>query len=126
MSEGHHTLSHHGDDPLKLEPVARIDRAYLGVFKHLLEQLGSAGEGEGSLLDHCAALYGSGIADGNRHDHDDLPLLLAGRLGGVLHPGRTLELPAETPLANLHLTLLHGMGLPVGSFADASGTLDTL
>ena len=126
VSEGHHTLSHHGDDPLKLEPIARIDRAYLGVFKHLLERLGSAGEGEGSLLDHCAALYGSGIADGNRHDHDDLPLLLAGRMGGVLHPGRTLELPAETPLANLHLTLLHGMGLPVGSFADASGTLDTL
>ena len=126
VTEGHHTLSHHGDDPLKLEAIARIDRAYLGVFKHLLERLGSAGEGEGSLLDHCAALYGSGIADGNRHDHDDLPLLLAGRMGGVLHPGRTLEFPAETPLANLHLTLLHGMGLPVGSFADASGTLDTL
>lgn len=126
VREGHHTLSHHGEDPAKLDQIARIDRAYLGVFVHLLEGLRDIEEGEGTLLDHCAALYGSGIADGNRHDHDDLPLLLAGRLGGVLHPGRTLEFAPETPLANLHLSLLHGIGLPVGSFADATGTLDTL
>jgi hypothetical protein len=123
--EGHHELSHHGDDPVKRAKVAAIDRHHVELFAHVLERLDARQEGDGTLLDHALVLYGSAIGDGNRHNHDELPLLLAGRGAGV-RAGRHLRLPAETPCANLFVTLLGLAGVPRASFGDSTGALEGL
>jgi hypothetical protein len=83
-------------------------------------------EGGGSLLDHSMVLYGSGIADGDRHNHDNLPILLAGRGGGTLKPGRHIRYPFNTPMTNLYVGMLRRMGTPVDKFADSNGELKDL
>jgi hypothetical protein len=83
-------------------------------------------EGSGTLLDHCMIVYGSGIADGDRHNHDGLPILLAGGGNGALKPGRHLRCPQETPLTNLYVSLLQRMGMAVDSFGDSKGQLQIL
>ena len=83
-------------------------------------------EGDGTLLDNCMIVYGSGISDGNRHNHDDLPILLAGKGGGTLKTGRHLRYPRETPLTNLYLSMLDRMGVHVDSFGDSTGRLKGL
>lgn len=127
--EGHHTLSHHGKDPNKRSQIAAIDRFHLSLLAGLLDRLAAAQEDSVSLLDRTLVLYGSGIADGDDHDHHDLPLLLAG--GGSRVPlGRHLELPVGTPVANLYLRLFDWLGVrdaatggPVESFGDSTGVL---
>ncbi len=123
ISEGHHDLSHHGEDENKLAQLRRIDRFHVEEFKRFLDRLATIDDGEGSLLNQSAVLFGSGISDGDRHNHDELPILLAGRAGGLLHPGRHLRFPKNTPLANLYLTLLRGFGCGAETFADATGPL---
>ena len=78
-------------------------------------------EGDGTLLDHCMIAYGSGISDGNRHNHDDLPILLAGKGGGTLKAGRHVKYPRDTPLTNLYVSMLDRMGVKVDSFGDSNG-----
>ena len=126
VNEGHHPISHHGDEPHKLEQIARIDRAYVEVLAYLLDRLAVADPTGSSLLDRSAVVYGSCIADGNKHRHDDLPTLLAGRLGGSLRPGRHVRFEPGTPLANLHLSLQQRVGCRVESFADSTGPLTNL
>ncbi len=123
ISEGHHDLSHHGEDKNKLAQLRRIDRFHVEEFKRFLDRLADIDDGQGSLLDRSAVLFGSGISDGDRHNHDQLPILLAGRAGGLLHPGRHLRFPKNTPLANLYLSLLRGFGCEVDTFADATHPL---
>ncbi len=123
VREGHHGLSHHGGDAAKQEQVARIDRFHTEAFAHLLAGLSAAREGERDLLDDAAVVLGSGIADGDRHDHDDLPILVAGRCGGAIRGGRHLRLRGGRPLASLHLTLLHAVGVAASSFGDSDGPL---
>jgi uncharacterized protein DUF1552 len=120
--EGHHELSHHGDDPEKRAKVAAIDRHHVELFAHLVGRLAAQPEGDGSVLDRSLVLYGSAIADGNSHDHGDLPLVLVGRGGGV-RSGRYLRFPPETPCANLFVSLLELAGVPRAGFGDSTGAL---
>jgi hypothetical protein len=126
VPEGHHDLSHHGGDPAKHAALKRINRFHVAQFAYLMERLKAAPEGAGTLLDHCLVVYGSGISDGDRHDHEDLPILLAGRGGGSIHPGRHVHYPGGTPLNNLYLSLLDGVGVRLDSFGDSTGRLGAL
>jgi hypothetical protein len=126
VPEGHHDLSHHGNDKAKLEKLRQINRFHITQLAYLLEKLRSIKEGEGSLLDSCMLLYGSGNGDGNRHNHDDLPILLAGRGRGTLRTGRHVRYQRETPLTNLYLAMLDRMEVPAESFGDSTGKLEGL
>jgi len=126
ISDGHHQLSHHGGDASMIERVVKIDRFHVEGFATFVEKLGSIREGTGRLIDHCAIVYGSGIADGDRHDHDDLPILVAGRAGGTIAAGRTAQAPRGAPLANLHLALLQRAGVKADRFGDSTGPLKEL
>jgi hypothetical protein len=126
VPEGHHDLSHHGGDPEKQARLHRINRFHVEQFAHLLGRLKATREGAGTLLDHCLVVYGSGIRDGDRHDHDDLPILLAGRGGDKVRPGRHIRYPEGTPLTNLFLALLDRVGVAFETFGDSTGRLPSL
>jgi hypothetical protein len=123
VSDGHHNLSHHQGDRAKHAKIREINRFHVQQFAYLLNRLRSIPEGDGNLLDHSMIVYGGGLADGDRHQHDDLPLILAGRGGGTIQPGRHLRSAAETPMANLLVSMLKRMGTPVSSFGDSTGAL---
>jgi hypothetical protein len=123
VPEGHHDLSHHGGDAAKHEKIKKINRFHVTQLAYLLERLKSIKEGDGTLLDNCLIVYGSGIGDGDRHNHDDLPILLAGKGGGTVTPGRHLRYAKDTPLMNLYVSLLERVGAPVASFGDSTGRL---
>jgi hypothetical protein len=123
VPEGHHDLSHHGWDRAKQARVQAINTFHVGELAYLLGKLKSISDGECTLLDRCLILYGSGISDGDRHNHDNLPILLAGRGNGTVTTGRHLACPRETPLTNLHLALLDRVGAPVEAFGDSTGRL---
>lgn len=129
-SEGHHSLSHYGQDADKQARIARINRYHVELLAYLLGRLQATAEGSGTLLDSVDILYGSGIADGNAHDHGDLPLLLfsaipPGQSASNSAPrGRHLRLPEETPLNDLHLWLLAQFGVRPPPFGDGRGPLD--
>ena len=106
--------------------MTRINAFHLELFAHFIERLKTTPDGDGSLLDHAMVVYGSAISDGDRHTHDDLPVLLAGRAGGGLTPGRHLVFPRDTPLTNLYLTLLDRMGVHPESVGDSTGKLEHL
>ena len=103
--------------------MKKIDRFYTEQFAYFLQKLRSIKEGNRTLLDNCMILYGSGIADGDRHNHDDLPILLAGRAGGALQPGRHIAYPNNTPLCNLYVSMLNTMGVKTDRFGDSTGPL---
>lgn len=126
VNEGHHELSHHQGNAEMIEKIRRIDRYYTERFALFLERMAATPEGEGSLLDGCMIMYGSGISDGNHHNHSDLPIVLAGRAGGAIDPGRLIEHPPETPLCGLYMSMLRAMGCQVESFGDASSPLSGL
>lgn len=126
VPEGHHDLSHHGGDPQKHAKIRQINRFHVQQLSYLLQKLKSIPEGEGTLLDHCMVLYGSGISDGNRHNHDDLPVLVAGRAGGTIDTGRHIRVPPETPMCNLLLGLLDRMGVSADYFGDSTDRLSAL
>ena len=126
VSEGHHDLSHHGGDAKKLEKIKKINTFHMEQFAYFLTKLKSVKEANGTtLLDNSMILYGSGNGDGNRHNHDDLPILLAGRGGGTIETGRHVVFPrrADTPLTNLVLALFERMGAPAKNFGDSTGVL---
>jgi hypothetical protein len=126
VHDGHHDLSHHGNQPESKAKLRLINRLHVQHFAYLLDRLRSCREGEGTLLDNCLIAYRSGCSDGNTHDHADLPILLAGRGGGTVSPGRHIRLPKETPLANLWVSMLGRVGVPVRSFGDSTGPLPGL
>ncbi|MDX1945214.1 MAG: DUF1552 domain-containing protein [Pirellulaceae bacterium] len=126
VSEPHHPLSHHGNDPEKIAKIAQINRFHVGLFAEFLQKLQDTPEGSGSLLDHVLYLYGSGMGNPNVHDHMNLPIIVAGGAAGNLRGGRHIRYERPTPLANLHLTLLDKVGVPLESFADSSGRIDDL
>jgi len=123
VPEGHHDLSHHGKNTEKQAKIQRINRFHVEQLAYLLEKLDKTREGEGSLLDRCMIVYGSGIGDGDRHNHDDLPILVAGGGGGALKPGRHVVHPKGTPLTNLYLSMLDGLGCPAPRLGDSTGRL---
>src|ERR1700730_1434775 len=109
VPEGHHDLSHHGGDAAKQAKLRSINTFHTKQLAYLLGRLSQVQEGDGTLLDHAMIAYGSGIHDGNAHDNEDLPILLAGGGCGTLSPGRHIRYEKETPLANLWLSLLNRM-----------------
>jgi hypothetical protein len=123
VSDGQHDLSHHQNDPVKLAKIRAINTFHIQQFAYLIGQLKSIPEGNGTLLDSCMIAYGSGNSDGNRHNHDDLPILLAGRGGGTLKTGRHLRYPRNTPLNNLWLSMLDRMGAATDKLGDSTGRL---
>jgi hypothetical protein len=121
---GHHHLSHHEDDPVKQDQYARINRWFVASFAEFCARLRAIPDGEDSdLLAGSMVFFGSGIGDGNRHDPNELPILLAGRAGGRLRSGAHLRFPRHTPLCNLYLSMLDAFGCPVGSFSDSTTPL---
>jgi hypothetical protein len=119
----HHSTSHHGGKPENHAQLARINTHHMERFARLLGRLAAIEEGEGTLLDNVVLCYGSGISDGNRHNHDDLPILLAGGGGGGLAGGRHLLAAPKTPICNLYLDMLACVGAPRERFGDATGRL---
>ncbi len=126
VPEGHHSLSHHGKSPEKQAKIAKINVFYMQKLAYFLEALDSIDEGGASLLDNCLVLYGSGISDGDRHNHDELPILLAGSGGGRVRTGRHIKYLRQTPLCNLYLWMLHQFKIPADSFGDSNDVLDQL
>ncbi len=123
IPEAHHGLTHHQGDKQKIEKVAQINCHHVKQFAYLLEKLKATQDGDGMLLDHSMIAYGSGLSEGNTHDHSNLPLVLAGRGNGKLRPGRHVQYAGETPMANLYVSLLDRMGVPVESVGNSNGKL---
>lgn len=124
INEGHHHLSHHQNDAEKVSKIALIDKFLAEQFAYFVRRLKETSDGQSSLLDNCLVVYGCAIRDGNRHDHHDLPILMAGRGGGAVNPGNHLQYPSETPLNNLYLTMLSMAGVRVDQFGDSTGMLE--
>jgi hypothetical protein len=123
VPEGHHGLSHHRNDPVLMDKVARINRYHMEQFAYFLRKLKATPDGDGSLLDHTMIVYGSGISDGNRHNHDNLPVLLAGG-SRMFRTGRHIQLRDETPVANLYLSMLDAMEVQTDKLGDSQGRLN--
>lgn len=123
IPDAHHGLSHHRGDAETLRRIGEIDRYYVEQFAWFLEKMKSIPEGDGTLLDHSMIVYGGGIADGNRHNHDDLPVLLAGHANGTLKQGRVIEAPKGTPMTNLYLSMLDRMGVKAARLGDSEGEM---
>lgn len=126
VSDPHHPLSHHGNDPEKIARMAKINAFHVSLFSDYLERLKATPDGDGTLLDHSLILYGSGIGNPNVHDHTDLPILVAGGAACGMKGGRHLRYQDPVPLANLHLTLLDKVGVKIDSFADSNGKINDL
>jgi hypothetical protein len=126
VSEPHHPLTHHGNDPDKIAKVAQINRFHASLFADFLQSLQQTPEAGGTMLDHVLYLYGSGMGNPNLHDHLNLPIVVAGGAAGRMQGGRHLRFTEPTPLANLHLTLLDRVGVSLDRFADSNGRVDEL
>lgn len=126
ISDGHHDVSHHGKDPAKLEKKRQIDRYHMDQLAYILQRMESIKEVEGTLLDNTMLVYGAGISDGDRHNHDDLPLLLCGGGAGKLKTGRHFVFNKNTPMNNLFLSMLDRMGVAIETLGDSTGKLREL
>lgn len=126
IDEGHHAISHHDSRAEQLEKLARINRHHVEQLAYILQRMREVREGNGTLLDHSVVVYGSGISDGNRHNHNDLPVLVAGGGHGFVTPGRHVVFPEGTPMMNLHLSLLRHAGVARDSVGDSTGELPGL
>ena len=126
VSDAHHGLSHHRRDQEKIRNISKINRFHIEQFAYFLGKMKSVSDGEGTLLDNSMIVYGSGLSDGNLHTHEDLPVLLAGRAGNTLKPGRHMVYPGKTPLNNLFLSMLDRMGIPTETLGDSTGKLEHL
>jgi hypothetical protein len=126
VPEGHHNLTHHRNNPEMIERVAQINCYHMRTFAAWMEKMKATKEGDGTLLDNSMIVYGSGIADGNRHTHEDLPTIIVGKGGGFLKSGRRIVYRRETPICNMYLTLMEGMGVQQEHFGDATGHLPGL
>jgi hypothetical protein len=124
VPEGHHDLSHHGNDPAKQAKLGKINRFHTRQLAYFLGRLKSAREADSNLLDRSMILYGGCIGDGNRHDHNHLPILLAGRAGGTLSPGRHQRYETKTPLNNLFSSLLDRIGAQPDALPETTGRLE--
>jgi len=126
VSDGHHDLSHHGNDAAKKEKIKNINTFHVKQLAYLLQKLKGVQEGNGTLLEHCMIAYGSGNSDGNRHNHDDLPVLLAGHGCGTLKSGRHIVYPKDTPLNNLWVSMLDRLEIRGMELGDSTGSLKGL
>ncbi len=126
VTEGHHTISHHQNKPENLARLKAISIYQMQQFAYMLKKLKAVKEGDGTLLDNCMVVFGSAIADPNRHAHEELPILLAGRGGGSINPGRLVRYAENTPLNNLWMSMLDRFGTPAERIGDSTGLLGQL
>ncbi len=126
VPDPHHPTSHHANDPVKLAKLAKINAFHVSLFGYYLAKLSSTPDGDGSLLDHCVLLCGSGMGNPDVHDHLNLPILVAGGGAGGLAGGRHIKYEEPVPLANLHLTLLDKFGVRLDTFGDSTGRVEEL
>ena len=126
LPEAHHPLTHHKGDPEMIEKVYRINHYHMELFAEFIAKMAKTPDGDGSLLDHSMIVYGAGLADGNRHEHVNLPVMIAGGGCGTLKTGRHLKLAAKTPINNLYVSMLDRMGVPGESLGDSTGPLREL
>ena len=126
IPDPHHPLTHHRENPDWIEKVKQINCLHVELFAYFLKKLKSTADGDGSLLDHSMIVYGSGLSDGNRHTHEDLPILLAGRGDGGLKPGRHIAYSTGTPVTNLYLALLDRLGVHPEKLGDSTGRTEQL
>ena len=129
IAGGHHELSHHGKDPEKLAQLQKINQFHVEQVAYILHKMDSIKEGDGTLLDNTMLVYGGGISDGDRHNHDDLPIIMAGGAGAGIKTGRHIQYENNTPMSNLFLSMFDRMGIPaetIGSVGDSTGKLQQL
>jgi Protein of unknown function (DUF1552) len=123
VPDAHHPITHHAGEAPKIAKVEKINAYHVTQFAYLLEKMRSTPDGEGSLLDHATLMYGTGMGECNAHDPRNIPLILTGGGAGTLKGGRHIKYPKETPLANLHLTLLANFGIQRDRIGDSTGPL---
>lgn len=126
ISDGHHPLTHHRNQEDYMEKVVQINTYHVQQFAAWLEKLKSIKEGDASLLDNLMIVYGAGLSDGNRHLHEDLPTLIAGKGGNTIKTGRRIVARRETPMCNLFLSMMDRMGVQMEHFGDSTGKLEGL
>jgi hypothetical protein len=126
VTSGHHELSHHRSDPEKIEQLKKIDHFLVSEFALFLKKLRETPDGAASLLDNSMIMYGSGLSDGNRHRHDDLPIILAGHGGGTIKTGRHIVIKDGAPLNNLFLSMCDRMGASMAALGDSTGRLKAI
>jgi hypothetical protein len=130
VPESHHTLSHYNpnteEGKAQLIKLQKVDQFYIEHFRYLLEKLKGTRDGQGTLLDHCLAVYASGLSYPNQHSRLDIPVVLAGRGAGTVDPGRHVRYPAGTPFSNLLLAMLDRVGVPLERMSDSTGRLPGL
>jgi Protein of unknown function (DUF1552) len=126
VPDSHHPLSHHQDEPAKLERLHKVNEYHFQQFAYLVKKLDSMREGDGTMLDNTLFLYGSAISDSNTHFHDDLPIALIGGKAAGIQGGRYIRQPKGTPLANLYVSILQSLGIPVEKFGDSTGKISGL
>ena len=126
VPDSHHALSHHGGDKALIEKLKKVDGHLTAMFAYYVDRLASTPDGEGSLLDSVMILFGSGMSDGNRHNHHDLPTLLVGGGAGEINGGRHIRVAPDTPNTNLFLTMLDKLGVPIDTLGDSTGRVASL
>jgi len=127
IPDGHHSISHHQNDPERVEKLIKIDELHVAMFAYLLKRLQETPDGDGTLLDHSLIVFGSSLSESNIHTHDDLPIVLAGNANGQVKGNRHLVYPKETPLNNLFLNMFDAADVPtIASFGDSTGRLSGL
>jgi hypothetical protein len=126
VNDGHHEISHHGGSAEKKGKIAKINQWHMERFAEFLAKLKTMRESGGTVLDNSMIVIGSAIADGDRHAHHDLPVLLAGGGAGALKPGRHVEYPKNTPMTNLYMTMMHHMGVKADKLGDSTGKLENV
>lgn len=124
VPDAHHPISHHQRDPVRMEKCAKINHYHVSQFAYFLAKMQNTPDGDGSLLDHTALIYGAGMSEGNGHVPRNLPLLLVGGANGKLRGGRHVKYAAGTPLANFHISLLDKLGVPVDSHGNSTGPVN--
>jgi hypothetical protein len=124
VREGFHVASHHSNNRANMDRFALINRYHVQMLAYFLDKLKSSPDGDGNLLDHAMVLYGSSMSNGNQHDHDPLPVILAGGAAGQLKGGRHMKYAAHTPMSNLLLTMLDKLGIDQPAHGDSTGKLD--
>jgi hypothetical protein len=126
VPDPHHPTSHHGNDPEKVAKIAKINTYHISLFTDFLQKMKATPDGDGSLLDHSVYLYGSGMGNPSLHDHENLPILVAGGAATGLKGGRHIKYEKGTSLANVHLTLLDRIGIHLDTFMDSTGKVEDL
>jgi hypothetical protein len=126
IHDGHHAISHHQNDPVKLAELVKINTLHVQLFTHYLEKLRSTRDGDGSLLEHMMLIYGGGMSDGDKHWPLDLPVLLIGSGAGTIKPGRHIRFKDGLPLGNLHLSLLDRLGVHIDKLGDSNGRCEQI